>query len=231
MKNNLTIEIIVAVFLLILIIVVPSTGRSKFDKDSNRYQHNAAEMTATASEAVSISQEALTAGNITVVNSFGAKGGFSAYAAGTFTEPTAVAVVTSDSTETTDSSEETSDETAESAETTESIETTETDSTETESQDTETTETETTDTETTETEEVKKVENPTENGVLTQDLRLRSSTSIASNDNVVTTLTGGTDVVILEANVESDDPDVPLWCHVKWNDYEGYVSQKYIEFK
>ena len=67
-------------------------------------------------------------------------------------------------------------------------------------------------------------------GVLTQDLIFRSSPH-SDEDNFLNCLGEGQEVTIITANVESDDPDIPLWHEVDFYGIRGYISAKYVEIK
>lgn len=62
----------------------------------------------------------------------------------------------------------------------------------------------------------------------TAPIKIRSTPTIQTEDNVMDTLSEGEVLIVTDAEVSSSDPDVPKWVEVYYEGQIGYISAKYV---
>ncbi|MBQ8281169.1 MAG: SH3 domain-containing protein [Lachnospiraceae bacterium] len=62
----------------------------------------------------------------------------------------------------------------------------------------------------------------------TAPIKIRSTPTIQTEDNVMDTLSEGEVLIVTDAEVSSPDPDVPNWVEVYYEGQIGYISAKYV---
>ena len=245
MKNMLVVEGIIIVLLIVIICVIPNNSLSELEESSLKTEHvghmnlasgNESGTSGNQNQNVSNPGETEDATEKTLVSISRPKGGFSAYENGTFVEPEPETVV--DVPDDGNSGNEDDGTGTDDADGTDGSSGDSSDSSEDGSG-------QTGDTGETDSEEDKEdnsssgdfdwpMKDPTtaidtgKRATTTAPIKLRTTPTIQTEDNVITTLSEGEVLVVTDAAVSSTDPDVPNWVEVYYKGQIGYISAKYV---
>lgn len=233
MKNTIIGEAFVIIILLLLIIFIPTNTLNKYEKSSASREHSAGVLSGNQQSTVPVTpdnQEQVGDSSEKILVSVSRpKGGLAAYEDGSFVEPPPETVIDDDETEDgtdgeSDSDDETSDDDGSDGEEDDSGD-------------------EDDGTDDTDDEDDNKVsygdfewtlKDPTKaidsglRATTTAPIKLRKTPTIQTEENVITTLNEGDELIVTEKEISSPDPDVPNWVEVYYKGEIGYISAKYV---
>lgn len=225
MKNTIIGEVVIIVLLLLLIIFIPTNVLKKYESGSALREHSAGITSQIQQITVPVTPENQGQGDDgsekILVSVSRAKGGLAAYEDGSFVEPPPETVVDDEPTvsegnpkedEPFDEGDDLLDKNDDSADN---------------SDDEENNKVSYGDFEWTLKDPTKAIDSGLR-ATTTAPIKLRKTPTIQTEDNVITTLSEGEELVVTEQEINSSDPDVPKWVEVYYKGEIGYISAKYV---
>ncbi len=223
MKNTIICEAVIIFILLLLIVILPANSLDRYEKKSSSKEHSAGVLSGNQQVVVPGTPDNQEPGNDDstekiLVSVSRPKGGLSAYEDGSFVEPPPEEVVDDeDSNDENDSDDNDSDD--------------ENDSEDSDSEDSDDSEDDNKisygDFEWTLKDPTKAIDSGLR-ATTTAPIKLRKTPTIQTEENVITTLTEGEELIVTEKEISSPDPDVPKWVEVYYKGEIGYISAKYV---
>ena len=228
MKNTIICEAIIIIILLLLIVFLPTNSHDKYEKSSASKEHSAGLLSGNHQVVVPDTPENQDPGNDDstekiLVSVSRPKGGLSAYEDGSFVEPPPEEIVDDEDSEGKNDSDDGND----SDDSDDSDDNSDDNSDDSNDADEDDNKVSYGDFEWTLKDPTKAIDSGLR-ATTTAPIKLRKTPTIQTEENVITTLTEGEELIVTEKEISSPDPDVPKWVEVYYKGEIGYISAKYV---